>query len=193
MNSGLQPELESKRIEKAQTRKLLYQLIATTLILWALLIFHRLHPSPLIRWALLATILPYGFLIYRLAQRARNLKSILPPGMESKRIAIAKTHNRFLLTLMLSVFAGWFVVALTASHQRFVFWAALFVSALVIGWGIYYVIQRDNALCQKLGYICPHCHKPLYEARANTYLTGLCPKCKRSVVPDSLASRAAAN
>lgn len=193
MSSDLHPELESKRIEKAQTRKLLYQLIATSLILWALLIFHRLHPSPSLRWIMLATFLPYGFLIYRLAQRARNLKSILPPDMESKRIAIAKTHNRFLLTLMSSVFAGWLVVVLTASHQPFVLWATLFISALVIGWGIYYVIQRDNALCQKLGYICPHCHKPLYEAHASTYLTGLCPKCKRSVVPDSLASRAAAN
>jgi Ca2+/Na+ antiporter len=181
----LQPELESKRIEKAQARKFLYVLLAMSSVVWALLILNRLHPSPSVRLILLASLVPYGYLFYRLAGWVRKIKSILPAEMELKRVAIAKSHNRFLLTLISAVGAGlMLVLVLIGPHQKFIIWIAILITPLTLGWGVYYVIQRDNELCRKLGYICPFCNKPLYEPHANTYLTGLCPKCKTNILPD---------
>ena len=45
---------------------------------------------------------------------------------------------------------------------------------------IFFVHSLDK-LCVKLGYVCPHCHKPLYKLTSWDYhveVTGRCPSCK---------------
>jgi hypothetical protein len=67
---------------------------------------------------------------------------------------------------------------------------ALMATLVSVAYGIYRIIQHDNEMCQRLGYMCPLCHKPLYEPRAATYLTGICPKCNKNIVADSPAGLA---
>jgi hypothetical protein len=45
-------------------------------------------------------------------------------------------------------------------------------------------------MCRRLGYVCPLCHKPLYEPGAATYLTGACPKCKKNILSEMPAGGA---
>lgn len=187
MISNFSPELESKRIENAQNRKLVWALLGTTLVAWILLILNRIHPNPATRWILLAILLPAGYCLYRLAQKARKIQSVLPPDMESRRIRIAKDHNRLCMVLLLAtgvflIGTIWIGGAITHGHDQPILWITLLIAALIAGSGIRYIIQRDNALCRRLGYMCPICHRPLYEAHAATYLSGLCPKCKQSVL-----------
>ena len=189
MKSDLAPELEAKRIEKAETRKLVLSWVGTSLVLWVLLVRNRLHPSPAMRWIVLAVLLPYGYLFYRLAQKTRKLKSVLPAEMEAKRIQIGKRHNSLLLPLIIAtgalpIGAIWVGAAIIPGHNHAVLFVALAVTALMVGYGLYRVFQYDNALCRQLGYMCPSCLKPLYEPRATTYLNGLCPKCKKRVVAE---------
>lgn len=185
--SNFPPELESKRIENAQDRKVALVLLVTTLVAWALLRLDQIYPNSVTRWILLLVMLPAGFCLYRLARKAGRIKSVLPPDLESKRIRIAKSHNQLSLALLLatSVFligTIWIGAAVTPGHAQSIIWVALLVAALIAGYGIRYVIQHDNALCRQLGYMCPSCREPLYEAHATTYLTGLCAKCKKSVL-----------
>jgi len=187
MKSDFRPELESKRIEQAETRKVVLAWIGTSLVVWALLIVNRLHSSPAMRWIVFAALLPYGYLFYRLAQKTRKLKSVLPSEMEAKRIKIGKRHNSLLLPLIIAtgalpIGAVWVGAAMIPGYNHAILFVALAMTALMVGYGLYRVIQYDNALCLQLGYICPNCHKPLYEPRAITYLNGLCPKCKKSVL-----------
>jgi hypothetical protein len=189
MKSDFAPELEAKRIENAQTRKLVLALTATSLGLWVLLILNRSRPSPSMLWILLSALLPEGYLSYRLMQKARKIKSILPPDMEAKRIRIGKRHNSLLLPLVMAtgalpLGAAWVGARGMHGYHHVIFWSALTLTALMAGYGIYRIIQHDNALCRQLGYLCPQCHKPLYEPHATTYLNGLCPKCKKSVLAE---------
>lgn len=180
-------ELEGKRIEKADTRRLVLAWMGTSLVVSALLILNRLHASPATRRIVLSALLPYGYLFYRLAHKTGEMKSILPAEMEAKRIKIGKRHNWLVLALVpamgiLPIATIWFGAAVIPSHNHSALLLALVMTALVAGYGIYRIIQHDNALCRQLGYLCPNCHKPLYEPHAATYLNGLCPKCKKSVL-----------
>lgn len=182
-------DLEGKRIEKAETRKVVLAWMGTSLAVWALLILNRLHPSPAMRWIVLSALLPYGYLFYRLAQKIGKIKSILPAETEAKRIQIGKRHNRLVLTFapamgILPIGAVWVGAAVIPGHNHAVLFVALVVTALMAGYGLYRLIQYDNALCRQLEYMCPNCHKPLYEPTAITYLNGLCPKCKMSVLAE---------
>jgi hypothetical protein len=193
VKSDLVPVLEAKRSEKVDTRKLLFALTATSLGLWVLLILNRSHPSPSMRWILLSALLPEGYLFYRLMQKARKIKSVLPPEMEAKRIKIGKRHNSLLLpwvitTGALPLGAVWVGAAVIHGYHHAIFWSALTLTALLVGYGIYRIIQHDNSLCRQLGYLCPQCHEPLYEPHATTYLNGLCPKCKKSVLAEDQRS-----
>ncbi len=115
------------------------------------------------------------------------MKSVLPPELESKRIKIAKVHN-LLVCVLLGLLFGLLLIAVLLPHSptHKPFSMVLVVAFLAIGlleaYGIYRIIQHDNELCRQLGYMCPFCHKPLYEARASTWVDGLCPKCHKSVV-----------
>jgi len=97
MKSDLAPVLEAKRIENAENRKLVLGLLGTSSVLTLLLILNALWHSPAVRWIMFSTLLPEGYWIYRLAQKTRELKSVLPPDMEAKRIRIGKRHNWLVL------------------------------------------------------------------------------------------------
>ena len=132
-------------------------------------------------------MLPAGYCLYRLAQKAKKIKSVLPPDMESKRVRIGKVHNQLCLALLLvtgvlPIGAIWVRAVVIDHYAQAIFWVALLMAALTEGFGFYRIVQYDNALCRQLGYVCPICHEPLYEAHATTYLSGLCPKCKKSVI-----------
>jgi phage FluMu protein Com len=183
-------ELESKRIDNAHTRKLVWAAMGTSLAMLSLLLLNRFHPNPVIRWILGLLLVPYAYCLSGLMRKARKIKSILPPDMESKRIRIGKRHNSLVLILLLAV--GILPIALMLAGAAFFrgYHNAIVVVALLLmvlsgGYGLFRIIEHDNAMCRQLGYMCPTCHKPLYEAHAATYLNGLCPKCKKSIFSGS--------
>lgn len=116
------------------------------------------------------------------------MKSVLPPELESKRIKIAKAHNLLVCGLLAMLFVGLILMALFVprgpSHRpsRTGLLEGFLIIALLEGYGIYRIIDHDNHLCRRLEYMCPSCHKPLYEPRAPTWVNGLCPKCGKSVM-----------
>jgi phage FluMu protein Com len=183
------PELEFKRIENAQNRKLVYALSALSLVGLALFLMDRRYPGSPIHWIFRLLLLPQGYLFYRLMRQAGKVKSVLPAHMEAKRVRIGKSHNRLTMALLAAtgvwmIGATWVSSAVIPGHKHAAFFTGLLLAYLMAGYGLYRIIQHDNALCREIGYMCPACHKPLYEARAATYLNGRCPKCKNSILAE---------
>lgn len=109
--------------------------------------------------------------------------------MEVKRISIAKAHNRLVIRLLFGLFAALLLLAVLVPHgwskphrQAFVVGFILLVIVPLEAYGIYWIFKRDEEFCRELGFMCPHCHKPLYEPRAFINITGRCPKCRTSVL-----------
>jgi hypothetical protein len=112
------------------------------------------------------------------------MKSVLPPALEAKRLAIARIHNRLVLALLAS-FILLFALCVAVFPRPWHSPALVLVGVAVFGvefWALYRVIQYDKVLSRRYGFLCPYCQAPLYEPRGFINVTGLCPKCRRSVV-----------
>jgi uncharacterized membrane protein YuzA (DUF378 family) len=125
----------------------------------------------------------FAFLQLLTGKYLGKAKSILPPELETKRVSIATKHNQIVALMLLSLFAALFsIVALLRGSPRM--WA--FFAIAVLGLAELYAIRRlfkyDEQLCERCGFVCPHCHKPLYEPRSFINLNGLCPKCGKSIL-----------
>jgi hypothetical protein len=118
---------------------------------------------------------------------APNAKSVLSPELESKRIAIMERHNLlvgvigfvpltlFVLLLLLAAVLGY---SLPRSFRV----GALLTVVCGEVYGLFRLLKYDEIMCERLGFICPHCCKPLYEPRSFISINGLCPKCHRPVI-----------
>jgi hypothetical protein len=115
-----------------------------------------------------------------------RMKSILPPDLELKRLTIAKKHNRLVLAVLSFVLglALIFIVCTLHGHPlaRSQFVAALLIVGTAEAYSIYRILQYDKELCRQLGFMCPHCHQPLYDPRSLINLNGKCPKCRLSIL-----------
>ena len=110
--------------------------------------------------------------------------SILPPEWEAKRVAIARKHNQLVIVMILGLFL---VVLLLATLSWGHFPKSLAIGILLAlgvaeGYAIFRIIRYDDEMCRRLGFVCPHCRKPLYEPRSLLYRNGLCPKCRKSIL-----------
>jgi hypothetical protein len=175
-------EMESKRMERAQVLKLVWTLLGANAACTVLFFANRHHPSSVLGWGLFATILVQGYCFYRLARAGQELKPVLPPEMEAKRIQIAKRHNSLCVVMLAVMFVPWVGVLILPYRGAAVIGLALLATFAAVACGIPRIIRHDDEMCRRLGYMCPICHKPLYEPRAATYLTGICPKCKKSIL-----------
>jgi hypothetical protein len=113
------------------------------------------------------------------------VKTVLTGELAEKRAQIAKSHNLRVVgflgaaSIALLTFSGvQHIFLFRFSHAS----VLLFLCALIISeaYAIYRTIQHDNQMCRDLGFICPFCHQPLYEARALIWNT-LCPKCGKDI------------
>jgi hypothetical protein len=112
------------------------------------------------------------------------MKSVLPPDLESKRLKIARTHNRLVLFMLLGIFVVLLLlIGIAPKGPRGRPFLVSGVATLVIleGYAIYRIFKYDKQLCVQLDFICPHCHQPLYEPRGFINITGRCPKCKKPI------------
>ena len=113
--------------------------------------------------------------------------SVLSPEWESKRLAIAERHNLLVgmvgflpltLYLMLSVLAQVLGYREPPSVRIA---SLLFIVAGEI-YGLFRVFRYDEIMCERLGFVCPNCRKPLYEPRSFISINGLCPKCHQRII-----------
>ena len=116
------------------------------------------------------------------------MKSVLSPESEAKRVRIAKAHNRLVIVLLISMILFLFIFIWIVPHGlskpsriEAVVGSFLIIAALE-AYGIYRIIKHDEELCRQLGFMCPHCGKPLYESRSFINITGRCPKCRGNVI-----------
>jgi len=116
-----------------------------------------------------------------------QMKSILPADLEAKRIAIAKTHNKLVILLLLAMFSFLSAVVFTVRRLPGLSRHGIFGALLLCGAGeayaLYRIFKYDEELCKRYDFLCPNCHKPLYEPRAFVNLTGRCPKYGQSFLP----------
>ncbi len=108
----------------------------------------------------------------------------LPPNLEAKRLLIARAYNQFMV-LNLGI-----VVVLLVAVLVLVKWLghrAIYGLGLVLpaeAAMIHLGIRRGDDLCRKVDFMCPHCQRPLFEARSSAYLSGSCPKCNACLTPN---------
>ncbi len=64
------------------------------------------------------------------------------------------------------------------------FFIIIILPAVVVGSVaiIYFILRGDDRLCREMDFMCPHCRKPLYDARSFISVNGRCPHCKEGVV-----------
>jgi len=113
-------------------------------------------------------------------------KSVLSPGWESKRLAIAERHNLLVgvvgfVPTTLYVVLLLLVNTLGYREPSSVRVGSLLLVAAASIYGLFRVLRYDDVLCDRLGFMCPHCHKPLYEPRSFISINGLCPKCRQRI------------
>jgi hypothetical protein len=115
------------------------------------------------------------------------MKSVLPPDLEAKRVQIAKTHNRLVLFLLAGLFLVLFLLIGIAPKRDQHGWTLLLGGIVILlileGYGLYRILMYDQEMCAQLNFMCPHCHRPLYEPRGFINVTGRCPKCKQRIIP----------
>lgn len=189
LQSELPHELKSRRIDKAQIRKVVWAWLGTSGACILLLLVHRYYPSPAVGWFLFALFLVQAYWFYRVARASQKLKPILPPEMEAKRIQIGKRHNSLCGLMVLAMAVPWVGVLILPHRNRTLTLLAPLVTGFTVLYGINRLIRHDDEMCRRLGYLCPLCGKPLYEPRAATYLTGVCPKCKKNILSEMPAGR----
>jgi hypothetical protein len=108
----------------------------------------------------------------------------LPSDFQSAQIKVYRVHRVWFYTLIsFSIFFFVLIVALTGVDQdgvkgclRMIAWI------LFLGFGVIAGLAYFDHLCRKLGYVCPHCHKTLYEPKGQVLVTGICPRCKKSII-----------
>jgi hypothetical protein len=112
----------------------------------------------------------------------RKAKSVLPPEWESKRIAIAERHNLLVGVVGFAPLTLYVVLLVLAQVLGYrpsppsVVTGGLFVCLAIEIYGLFRVLKYDAAMCERLGFMCPHCGKPLYEPRNFINVTGPMPK-----------------
>ena len=188
LQSELPHELEAKRIEKAQIRTAVWAWSGTSGAFILLLLVHRFYPSPVRHWLSFVLFLVQTYLFYRVARVSQKLRPVLPPEMEAKRIQIGKRHNSLCVLMVLAMAVPW--VGVLILRDRSLLWLAPLATGITVLYGIKRIIRHDDEMCRRLGYVCPLCHKPLYEPGAATYLTGACPKCKKNILSEMPAGGA---
>jgi hypothetical protein len=134
-------------------------------------------------WVLLALVLIFFVCVFPKRSRTKE-KSVLPAAWESKRLAIRKRHNQIVGGMLLVLLIALYLLLPILGHgspssHRF---GALLLIALVEIYGFYRLSQHDKAMCERLGFMCPHCHKPLYQPGSSITVNGRCPKCYKTIV-----------
>jgi hypothetical protein len=112
----------------------------------------------------------------------RKAKSVLPPELESKRLAIARKHNQLVSLILLAFISVIFPVVFFLQRNFTIELLAVIGLGVTEAYGLFRVFKNDNQLCLQLGFMCPHCAKPLYDPHGFINVTGLCPKCRKSIV-----------
>jgi hypothetical protein len=118
------------------------------------------------------------------------MNSVLSSELETKRLTIARKHNSLVIRLMVFVFGSLIIALLILNSQKvsarpLPLGIILTVFVLAGGFefvGLMRIFKYDQQMCRELGFVCPHCGKPLYEPRSWINVNGLCPKCKKSIL-----------
>ncbi|SRR5579871_674723 len=112
------------------------------------------------------------------------MESVLPPNLEAKRLRIARTHNLLVVGLLLGLVSLLLLFAVALPQPRNAVSLLLIAVPVVLAeaYAIYRIISYDKELCRRVGFVCPFCGAPLFVARGSIHVTGLCPKCRRSVI-----------
>lgn len=61
-------------------------------------------------------------------------------------------------------------------------WILLLLVMVMEFFAIREIIRYDEEMCERLGFLCPHCHKALYESRSFINLNAKCPKCRKNIL-----------
>ena len=109
--------------------------------------------------------------------RGYVMTSVLPRSFEAAQLKIKRT-NKILLYAILGALP---IVALLLPPDLPPF-ASVLILLILVGVSVAGGLAYLNYLCRKLGYVCPYCHKPLYDQKGRIRETGICPRCKRSVL-----------
>jgi hypothetical protein len=130
-----------------------------------------------------------GFYQILSGKYCKKVKSILPAELEQKRIEIAVRHNQLVGVLLLAFFGALFsCVTLLRHGPRFLMVLAMVLLLCAEFYAIRRLFKYDEQMCEQWGFMCPHCHKPLYEPRSFINLNGRCPKCQKSILTDAIRS-----
>jgi hypothetical protein len=113
------------------------------------------------------------------------MKSVLPEELEIKRLKIKRKHTLLAFLLLCGVFGFFIIVVMVARNfdvpQNFAVIGGFLVAGLSESYGMKRLNAHDDTLCEQMGLMCPHCQKPLFSARDNDLVTGICPRCTKSI------------
>jgi hypothetical protein len=110
----------------------------------------------------------------------------LPPKSDSRRRAIARSHNRrvvlILAPVILFVIIG-VIFAKSNNLQILIIGVFGILAVLVFIVGFKYVCRLDMKQSVELGFVCPQCGAGLYcGSLPRLWIRGECPHCKQFII-----------
>ena len=115
------------------------------------------------------------------------MRNVLPERYTAAGQAISKSHNIRVLLLLVTFLAAMILWVLflsryaPAPYRKDAAIGYLCALGVAVFYGIFRIAKHDKAKCYELGYICPHCGRPLYSSKGFEKVTGRCPACRKTV------------
>jgi hypothetical protein len=109
----------------------------------------------------------------------------LPPAFDNTRIQIRRVHVKvfWLIVVFYVALLSLLPVFFRPHEENITIIGAFFILLVLLNVMFVTMTLHLSRLCRKLGFICPHCGKSLYEVHGRIFIsTGCCPKCRKLVV-----------
>lgn len=108
------------------------------------------------------------------------MTSALPPALEANQIRIKKISKALQQSILVAAIGGLYLIAKLRNYFHYGGDSRLDICLLLV---LYCVAMATaykyrEKLCRKINFVCPHCHKTLYDGTSKILVTGCCPNCK---------------
>jgi len=118
-----------------------------------------------------------------------DFRDKLPPDLRAKQRTLVHNHNiRIMLTWVGFCSLAFVALQVLRPYPRAALTVAIVALILMVYVALVFIPKADARQCQRIGFTCPSCGKPLYDQssihghKSSLITRGVCPHCDHSLV-----------